>query len=422
MSLQSSSRTKRSWLTVPQPGLGGVGLLVLLTMCSLAAPLSLDMYTPAVPGMSAALGATTSEINLTLVGYFLFLAIGLLIFGPLSDKSGRRPVLIGGIVAYLAASVVCALSVNVWMLIVARVAQALGSGAMGAVCTAVVKDAVAADQRERILAVIQIMFVVGPAAAPLIGAGILAIADWRATFWTLAGIAAVELVLTLRFRETLPAQKRSTRSIPATLGRLVVVGRNPSFLLFLIVGSAFEIGYMAYVSVGSYIYVDTFGFSPFGFSLFFATGSLMCAVGPAFWVWHARHTTVKRFTTWAIILSAALGIGIATIGHANAFLFCGLILAFTFFDTAVKPYNVNILLLQQDGDTGSAAALANFGRTFIGALGMCLVMLPFPDFITAVGALMFAGMAIAGIAWVVLLRGGFTLRGATGFDDDGWKE
>lgn len=422
MSTEPPSRTGQPWLTVPQPGLGGIGLLILLTMGSLAAPLSLDMYTPAVPGMSAALGATTGEINLTLVGYYLFLAIGLLICGPLSDKSGRKPVLVGGIAAYLAASVVCALSANIWMLIVARVAQALGSGAMGAVCTAVVKDAVAADQRERILAIIQIMFVVGPAVAPLAGAAILTVADWRATFWTLALIAAFELALAARFRETLPAQKRSTRSIPATLGRLVVVGRNPSFSLFLIVGSAFEIGYMAYVSVGSYIYVDTFGFSPFGFSLFFATGSLMCAVGPAFWVRHARHTTVKRFTTWAIVLSAALGVGIATIGHANAFLFCGLILAFTFFDTAVKPYNVNILLLQQDGDTGSAAALTNFGRTFIGSLGMLMAMLPFPDFITAVGVLVFAGMAIAGIAWIVLIRGGFVLRGATGFDDSSWNE
>ena len=153
------------WLVRPQRRLGALGLLILLVMASLVAPLSLDMYTPAVPGMASYFDTTPETVNFTLVGYYLFLAVGLLVFGPLSDKYGRRPVLIAGLAAYCAPSVACALAPAIEVLVAARVVQALGSGAMSAVSMAVVKDAVRLEYRERMLAVIQVMFVIGPVAA-----------------------------------------------------------------------------------------------------------------------------------------------------------------------------------------------------------------------------------------------------------------
>lgn len=398
-----------NWLVKPQPRLGAGGLLILLVAASLITPLSLDMYTPAVPGMARYFDADVSLVNMTLVGYYAFFALGMLVFGPMSDKHGRRPVLLAGVGLYSASSAACALSPTIEFLIGARIAQALGAGAISAVCTAAVKDSFQTYYREKILSVIQVLFVVGPATAPVIGAGVVAVADWRMTFWILAAIGVGCLALTVLFEETLDEKERSRGNFFHTMAQLVVVGKNPGFMTFLLLTSLFEIPFMGYIAVGSYIYVDFFGTGEVGYSLFFAVAAIVMAAGPFIWLVASKRVSVIRFTTFMLAFSIAMGIVMLLVGQSSPYAFCACFIAFAMAESCTRPYSMNILLEQQARDAGSASALMNCIRTAIGSLGMVLAALPWPNYVVGIGALIVAFMTVSFGMWAMLLRSGIPL-------------
>ena len=404
-----------SWLARPQRRLGPFGLVVLLVVGALVTPLSLDMYTPAVPHMTEFFGTSEAMVNLTLVGYFLFFAVGLLIFGPVSDRYGRKPVLVAGILAYALASAACALSTSIGMLIAMRVLQALGAGAVSAVSTAVVKDAVVPERREALLSLVQVMFVVGPVLAPVVGALVLQVADWRMTFWVLAGIGAVCSALALLFDETLPADERYEGSVTGSLKQLGVVARNKGFSAFLGIVGLYNLPFMAYIAVGSYVYITFFGLSELEYSLYFAVAALLTVFGPFAWLAASRFVSARRFTDILLGVGLASGLAMLAVGELSPVLFCLTFLAFALAEAAVRPYSTNILLSQQEGDTGATSSLINFAHTAIGCVGMLVAVLPWPNFVTGIGIIIVASMGVGILGWIALQRSRVPL---TGIKDD----
>ncbi|MEF2652041.1 multidrug effflux MFS transporter [Slackia piriformis] len=394
----------RDWLVQPQPRLGAAGLIILLVASSLITPLSLDMYTPAVPGMAQYFSTDVSMVNMTLVGYYVFFALGMLFFGPLSDKYGRKPVLLAGVGLYTVGSAACAIASSIELLIAFRVIQALGAGSISAVCTAVVKDSFQTYYREKILSVIQVLFVVGPATAPVIGAGVLAVADWRATFLILSIVGVACFGLSLAFKETLFENERSDGNFLQTMKQLVVVGKNPGFMSFLLLTSLFEIPFMGYIAVGSYIYVDFFGVGEVGYSLFFAVAAILMATGPFIWIAASRRVSVIRFTTIMLAFAGVMGIAMMFVGQNSPYAFCACFVAFAMAESCTRPYCMNILLEQQKRDAGSASALMNCIRTGIGAIGMALAALPWTSFVMGIAILIVVFMSIALASWVALLK------------------
>ena len=385
-----------TWLACRQRRLGVVGLVCLLVITSLVTPLSLDMYTPAIPHMTDYFDADAGTVNLTLVDYYLFFAVGLLLFGPVSDRLGRKPVLIGGVVAYVVASVLCAMAFDIWMLVVTRVLQALGAGATSAVSTAVVKDAIAVDKREAVLSVVQVMFVIGPVLAPVVGALVLQVADWRMTFWVLALIGSGCLVLVLLFEETLPAEERVQTGALGTLKNLAVVAKNKGFTVFLLVTALFNLPFMAYIAVGSYVYITFFGLSELAYSCYFAVAALVTATGPLIWLFASRFVSARTFTTIMIAVGAAAGGAMLALGSLSPVLFCLTFVAFALAEACIRPYSTNILLSQQEHDTGAAASLINFAHTAVGSVGMLVAVMPWPNFVVGIGVIIVVTMAAAG--------------------------
>ena len=378
--------------------------MLLLLVASLITPLSLDMYTPSIPRMADYFGTDEATVNLTLWGYYLLFAVGMLVLGPLSDKFGRRPLLLSGFALYVAGGVACALSPTIHALIGARLMQAVGAGAVSAVCMAVVKDSFRADRREKILSIMQVLFVIGPAAAPSIGTAVLQFADWRATFWVLSLVGAVCLMLTLLFRESLRDEERTDGGLASTLGQLGAVAKDRAFTAFLVITSLFEVAFMGYIAVGSYIYIDFFGVGEAGYSLFFGVAALLTATGPFIWLAFSHVTSPRRFTTALLVLGLVLGCAIIAAGESGPVAFCALFSLFAIAEAAGRPYMMNILLEQSKRNAGAASALMNCVRTGVGCIGMVLAALPWESYVLGVGVLMAAGMAVALAGWAALLR------------------
>lgn len=390
---------KAASLTMPQPRLGVIGLGVLLVLANTLIPLSLDIYTPAVPEMPAHFGTTESMVNLTVAGFFLFLAVGMLAFGPVSDRVGRKPVLVAGMGAYTLGSVICAVSPTIEALIAARVVQALGAGGALAASTAVVKDSFDEQRSMAMLSVIQTVSVLGPIAAPLIGGAILLVADWRTIFWALAAAGAVCLVLSLLYRETLAADERPDEPLSRTFARLGNVLRNRRFDKILIASGMFNVPFMAYVAVGSYTYVDFFGQTQQVYTYFFAATAAVSAFGPLLFMRLKRVINPARLIYVCMVLGIAAGVGLVMFCQASLWGFAGMMCLFALIEAMTRPYLITELLYANPSDTGSASAVLNFGITALGCVGMLAIMAPFPNYVVGIGIIMMASMAIALPLW-----------------------
>ena len=181
-------------------------MIAYITFVNMFVPLSTDVYLPALPMLSDYFSASEFLVGLTLTIFFFVFAISIVLFGPLSDKFGRRPILIFGATIYTAASFACAEASNIYFLLAGRFFQAVGSGAIITVETALIKDCFRGRVMTKILAITQALGVIAPMAAPLVGGILLTFTDWRGSFYVLTFLGAINR----RF-----AQLPSVEGVPA---------------------------------------------------------------------------------------------------------------------------------------------------------------------------------------------------------------
>jgi DHA1 family bicyclomycin/chloramphenicol resistance-like MFS transporter len=391
-------------LLKPQKYLGSKGLIMFIALMGMFIPLSIDLYLPAMPTMSEYFHTSTALVTLTLIAFYIFFAVGIIIFGPLSDKYGRRPILILGLVLYLIGSLACAFSVSIYQLILFRVLQALGAGNTTAISTALVKDCFSGKSKSKILAAVQAMGVLAPMIAHIAGAAILKVAEWRETFLVLTIIGLITLFVAFMFQETLSKEERYKGSLGGSLVRLLVVGKNVGFSSFLFIAATLAAPYMAYIAMSSYIYKNYFSFSPQTYSYFFATNSAFAILGPIIYI-HSIGKITPRVFTW-ICFGVSLGSGwlLLLLGNSSPLIFLISFIPFTLTEGAIRPFSTNILLDQQKEDIGSASSLINAVQTILGSIGMALGSLDWNNMIHGLGIIMISATLLAILVWTILLH------------------
>ena len=382
-----------------QKYLGDRGLLVLIAVFSAFVPLSTDLYLPALPGMGDYFGVSADLTNLTLILFFIFYSLGLLFWGPLSDRYGRRPVLLIGLALYIAASVGCAASWEIRPLIAFRILQAVGGSAASAVATAMIKDLYEGRKQESVLALVQSMVVTAPAVAPLLGAFMLPYTSWRGLFVTLALIGVVAMIGGLLLEETIPA--RRTDTVAQSVRRLGVVLKNPGFASLLIVFSLVSTASLAFVSASSYIYEKGFGLSEQVYSFYFALNAIGLISGPFLYIWLSRHFSRRVIVGFSLI---AGGVLVCLFGSLGPLIFALALLPASLMGSSVRPGGAFLMLDQQKGDTGSASALINCSALVFGSVGMVLVFLGGNNLVFSLGAINVAVGVACLLGWVLIGR------------------
>ena len=271
-------------------------LILLLGAVTAFAPMSIDMYLPALPALGLEFGASPGHVQLSVASFFLGLAVGQGFYGPLSDRFGRTRPLFFGLSLFVLASIGCALSPSINFLIAARFFQALGACSGQVISRAVVRDLFEPREAVQVFSLLVLVMGVSPVLAPLAGGQMLRFFEWRSIFWAMAILGAIGLAGSLiRLRET-HTEKRT----PLVLGKVLAVYglllKDRAFVGYVVTGGMAMAGMFAYIVGSPYVFIEHFHLTTGAFGLIFGLNALGLVLAAQL---NAR--LVRRFTSDAII-------------------------------------------------------------------------------------------------------------------------
>jgi len=373
-------------------------------------PLSTDMYLPGLPEIVGYFGTTDAILNISLYGFLFAQAIAILLIGPLSDKYGRKWILIGSIVTYCISSILCGFASNIWLFIILRLIQGAAVGSLIVISTALIKDCFDGGSRGRILSLVTVLSVLGPMIAPILGSAIIQSISWQATLIFPGLIVLIPLIIALFMNESLPAKEKISGSIISILGHLPKLCKNKNFTYFLLSIGIWSFPFFSFLSVSSYIFEETFGLSQTIYSLILAIDIIVATL---LMIGIMKLVNKRKILIgWVLVIIGLIsGVMMLTVGSLGA-----IICLISFIPTAVvavsgRPYCLDILLRQYDGDTGSVSSLFNFVTIFMGCVGMIVVTLPWTNYIFGLAFCILLAGVISLTFWLLLRKGKYNLKG-----------
>ncbi len=243
----------------------------ILIAISAVGPLALNIFMPSMPGLQLEFGVTYGVVQLTLTLYLIGMAVCQLVYGPMSDRVGRRPMLLGGLAVFVAASLMAAVAPTIEVLIAARLLQALGGAAGIVLARAMVRDVFDRETSASVISYITMAFVVAPMIAPALGGLLDQHLGWRWDFWLLAGLGAIVLAAAWRFLpETHVTRNNAGTGMGLISGaaRLFALPRFRGYTLVLAFTSAV---FFAFLGGAPHIMMDVLKRTPMEYGAWFVT-------------------------------------------------------------------------------------------------------------------------------------------------------
>jgi len=411
----STQRTSRSGslpstVSAPatEPPRRAAALIALLGALTAVAPLATDMYVPGFPEMARALHVSGSAVQLSMTAFLAGLVIGQLLIGPLSDRLGRRRLLIPGTALFAVLSLACAAAPTVETLTAARFLQGIAGAAGMVLARAVLADRFHGPELPRYFSLLSMVLGVAPVVAPVIGGAILSAGSWRGVFVALAVFGVLLCLAVLRgVPESLPAERRHQGGVTSTfraMGRLL--GRR-AFLGCTLTLAFAAAALFAYIAGSSFVFQDVYGASATLYSLIFATNACgMLLAGAAFGVLSRRRSLKTLLSASVAVASAAALLQVVllvTVGGSLTGTWVCLFFA-AFGIGGIFPASMSLGQSLGRETSGAASALLGGTQFLFGALASPLVGAFGTDGAMPMAATMLGALVCSAACLVFLVR------------------
>jgi DHA1 family bicyclomycin/chloramphenicol resistance-like MFS transporter len=370
-------------------------------------PLSMSLYTPAMPAMVASLDASATSVKLTLTAYLLAFAFGQLVAGSLSDAFGRKPVAIGFLVAYLSGTLICLAAPSVGWLMAGRLVQGIGAASGVVLARAIVRDQFDGQTAARLINATSLILISAPALAPALGGVMTQSLGWRSIFCLMLVLCAIVLcVVIASLAETRPASTRHAAAASAGKAYRVLL-RQRDFIWPAITVAAVTGGVYTLSALLPFVMLEEFGLSPATFGLCMIAQAGTFGVGALWSSRLLRRWPADRLSRVGAILVVVAALGFMLQGERTSASPAGLMGAlatWAFGNALINPGLIARALHACAEHAGAASALLGFLQIGFGFAGSALAALMFSDALHAIAWMMPLAAVVSTACHVALTR------------------
>lgn len=383
-------------------------MIVLLGALIAMAPLAMDIYLASMPSMTVALTATPAQVQLTLSLYMYAWGVAQLFTGPLSDRFGRRPLLIAGLAVFTAASVACAAATTIHALIAARIAQAMSMAVVGVVPRAVVRDLYSGDDAAHVLSLMGMVLGIAPIVAPVLGSHLHAWFGWQANFAFVALYGAAALACVAQaLPETLARRDPRATHVPTMLGNYARLFRSRRFVGYLAVAAFTSSGLFAFLAGSAFVFVSVLGTSERDFGLLFGSVMLGNLTGATLGSRLVRRWGIDRMIGRAATIMVVAGGVLAGLQWSGVASPWAVVVPMFFYMAALMmtlPQAMAGALTPFPAIAGSAASLLSFVQFLVASSAALVVGLTFDGTARPMATVIASAGLLTFIAFRTLVR------------------